>query len=116
MIAYGAMLRECQKAAELSGKNIEIIDIRTLKPLDEETIIKSVGKTGRCVVVHEAPRMCGFGAELVSIIQEHTLLSLKAPIERVTGYDVVMPLPKLENYYLPSAERIAAAIERTMKF
>ena len=116
VIAYGAMVRECQKAAEMSQASVEIIDVRTLKPLDEETIIKSVGKTGRCVVVHEAPRMCGFGSELVSIIQEHTLLSLKAPIERVTGYDVVMPLPKLENYYLPAAEKIAAAIERTMKF
>ncbi|MBI4162732.1 MAG: alpha-ketoacid dehydrogenase subunit beta [Candidatus Aenigmarchaeota archaeon] len=116
VIAYGAMVRECQKAAELSHTSIEIIDVRTLKPLDKETIIKSVGKTGRCVVVHEAPRTCGFGAELVSIIQEHTLLSLKAPIERVTGYDVVMPLPKMENYYLPNAERIAAAIERVMKF
>jgi len=116
VIAYGAMIRECQKAAELTGKSMEIIDVRTLKPLDEQTIIKSVGKTGRCVVVHEAPRTCGFGAELVSIIQEHTLLSLKAPIERVTGYDVIMPLPKMENHYLPNAERISAAVERILKF
>ncbi len=116
VIAYGAMVRECQKAAESSSSSVEIIDVRTLKPLDEEKITKSVGKTGRCIVVHEAPRTCGFGAELVSIIQEHALLSLKAPVERVTGYDVIMPLPKLENHYLPNAERIAAAVERTMKF
>jgi len=84
--------------------------------LDRETIIYSVKKTGRCVVVQEAPKTCGFGAELITTIQEGAFLSLKAPLARVTGYDIPMPLPKLENYYIPDETKISKAIEKVMSF
>ncbi|MCH8741303.1 alpha-ketoacid dehydrogenase subunit beta [Patescibacteria group bacterium] len=118
VIAWGAMQRVVKEAArELSGKySIEIIDLLTISPLDRETIIYSVKKTGRCVVVQEAPKTCGFGAELITIIQEGAFLSLKAPLARVTGYDIPMPLAKLENYYIPDETRINKAIEKVMSF
>lgn len=116
VVSYGAMIRECQRALEKASCSAELIDVRTLSPLDFGTIQDSVRKTGRCVVVHEAPRTLGFGAELSALIHERLLLNLKAPVARVTGYDIVFPLAKLENYYLPSPEKIAAAIESTMKF
>lgn len=118
IVTYGAMLRTVREAVEkISGKySVEVIDLRTLSPMDTDTIIKSVTKTGRCVVVHEAQRTLGMAAEIIARINEKALLSLEAPVERVTGYDVVFPLPKLENYYLPNSDRIIDAIERTMKF
>jgi pyruvate/2-oxoglutarate/acetoin dehydrogenase E1 component len=112
------MLKTVKESVEkIGGKySIEVVDLRTLSPMDTDTIIKSVTKTGRCVIVHEAQRTLGLGAEIIARINEKALLSLEAPIERVTGYDVIYPLPKLENYYLPNAERIIDAIEKTMSF
>ena len=116
LISYGAMTRTCKQVMEKSRHSIEIIDVRTLSPLDTKTIIESVKKTGRAVIVHEAPKSCGFGAELAAVINDKDLLHLKAPVTRVTGFDTVMPLPKLEEYYIPSAERIEAGIEKVMEF
>ena len=88
----------------------------TLYPLDRETVINSVKKTGRAVVVQEAPRTCGYGAELIASINEKALTSLQAPVQRVCGYDIPVPLPKLENYYIPDVTRINKAIESVMSF
>ena len=119
IICYGAMVREAEKTAEaLQSKRIscEIIDLRTLFPLDTPAIISSVKKTGRAVVVHEAPRTAGLGAEIYALIMERALLSLQAPVERVTGFDTIMPLYTLENEYLPNPTKIQAAVEKVMKF
>ncbi len=116
LISWGAMLRICKEAIANSKYSIELIDVRTLSPLDTEAILKSVQKTGRAVIVQEAQRTCSFSAELAALIAEQALLYLKAPVKRITGYDVVMPLPKLENYYLPNAEKINKVIEEVMKF
>lgn len=118
LISWGAMLRQSAEAAErVKDKiSVEIVDLRTLSPIDTATISKSIEKTGRAVVVHEAPRTSGLGAEVTAIINEKTFLSLKAPIERVTGFDVPFPLYKLENYYLPNADRIVRAIEKVTNF
>jgi pyruvate dehydrogenase E1 component beta subunit len=116
LIAWGAMMTEVLSAADvLASQNIsaEIIDVVTLKPYDAEAIVASVAKTGRCVIVHEAARTAGFGAELAAMLAEHAMI-LMAPIERVTGYDVVMPLPKLEKAYMPSRERILEACARVL--
>jgi len=101
LVVWGAMVREAEKAAgELAGEGVEaeIIDPRTVSPLDVEAIIASVKKTGRCVVVHEAPRTCGLGAEISALLMEEALLQLRAPVVRVTGFDTVMPLPKGEHF------------------
>ena len=95
---------------------VEVIYLRTISPMDEGTFLESVRKTGRAVVVHEAPRTCGVGAEVIARINEKALLSLQAPVLRVTGFDVVPPLMKLENDYLPSPQRIMSAIRKVMKF
>lgn len=119
VIAWGSMLHEVLQAAEqlsASGVSLEVIDLRTLSPMDVPAMIASVEKTGRAVVVHEAPRTCGLGAEIVAQINEKALLSLEAPVERVTGFDTVFPLPKLENYYLVNPERIIAAVHRVLAF
>jgi pyruvate dehydrogenase E1 component beta subunit len=116
VIAWGAMVREALEAADKTGIDIEIIDLRTLSPMDDATIIRSVKKTGRCVVVHEAARTCGVGAEIVSRIQEKAFLHLEAPVKRVTGWDTVVPLAKLEPYYIPDEERIAKAVEEVARF
>ncbi len=118
IITYGAMMRPSIDAAEKIKDKIscEVIDLRTLKPLDNQTIFESVKKTGRAVIVQEAPRTCGFAAEISARIVENLFSSLKAPIERVTGFDTVMPLSKLENYYLPSTNRIVKAIEKVTGF
>ncbi len=116
LIAWGAMVRECEKASEQSNVSCEIIDLRSLKPMDTETIVESVEKTGRCVIVHEAPMTCGVGAEISARIMEKVLLDLKAPVERVTGFDTVIPLAKLEDHYLPNPKRIVKAIERVVNF
>ncbi|MBI4019519.1 MAG: alpha-ketoacid dehydrogenase subunit beta [Candidatus Aenigmarchaeota archaeon] len=116
IIAYGSMIRECIKVAESSSYSIEIIDLRTLSPVDFAAIEKSVKKTGRAVIVHEAPRTLGMGAEISALINEKLLLSLKAPVKRVTGFDIIMPLPQMEDYYLPNAERITAAVKECMEF
>jgi pyruvate dehydrogenase E1 component beta subunit len=119
VIAYGAMLREALNAAEqLKGDKIdlEIIDLRTISPMDTEAIVTSIKKTGRGVVVHEAPKTCGLGAEIIALINEKAFLSLQAPIERVTGFDIPVPLMKTEHYYLPNAKRIVMAVKKVMSF
>jgi pyruvate dehydrogenase E1 component beta subunit len=119
VIGWGSMMREVNQAADLmrgEGVSVESIDVRTISPLDVPTLIASVEKTGRAVVVHEAPRTCGLGAEIVAQINEKALLSLQAPVERVTGFDTVFPLPQLEKYYLPTPERVVEAIRRVLAF
>jgi pyruvate dehydrogenase E1 component beta subunit len=119
VIAWGAMVREVLAASEqLKGDKIEleIIDLRTISPIDVETIIASIRKTGRGVVVHEAPKTCGLGAEIIALINEKALLSLQAPIERVTGFDIPVPLLKTEHYYLPNPKRIVMAVKKVMSF
>jgi 2-oxoisovalerate dehydrogenase E1 component beta subunit len=118
VIAWGAMWHEAAQAArEAEGEGIdcEVLDLRSLQPLDLDTIVASVRKTGRAVVVHEAPRTCGFGAELVALVQERCFLSLEAPIQRVTGFDTPFPYT-LENEYLPRAPRILKAIREVVRF
>ena len=119
IVAWGAMVPEALTAATtLAERGIaaEVIDVATLKPLDAGTILASVAKTGRCVIVQEAPLSGGCGAEIAARIAERGLLSLLAPIERVAGYDTVMPLPRLEAHYLPSEARILAAAKRTLAY
>ena len=112
LISWGAMVKETSAAAEelaLEGIDVEVIDLATLKPYDEDAVLSSVAKTGRCVIVHEAARTGGFGAEIAALIAERGLLSLLAPVVRVTGYDTIVPLPRLEQEYMPSVGRIVAA-------
>lgn len=119
LMTWGAMLQPTLQAAALmekSGTSAEVLDLRTLSPLDTDTIIESVKKTHRAVVVHEAPATCGVGAEIVARINEKALVHLEAPVERVTGFDIVTPLPKLETFYLPNAERVVEAIHRVVNF
>jgi pyruvate dehydrogenase E1 component beta subunit len=118
LISYGAMMKETREAAErlaAEGVSAEVIDLRTLVPLDVETLVESVSKTGRAVVVTEAPRTAGFAAEIVASIQERALYQLQAPIQRVTGWDTVFPLKRGEHLYLPSVERVMHAVERTLE-
>jgi pyruvate dehydrogenase E1 component beta subunit len=114
VIAWGSMLQRTMQAVD--GFDAEVIDLMTLNPYDEETINKSVKKTGRVVIVSEAPRTGSFASELAASIAEDMMLSLKGPIVRVTSYDVVLPLPKLEDYYMPTVERIKKGIEEVMKY
>ena len=118
LVSWGGALQETLAAADQlaeEGIAAEVIDVATLKPLDMDSILASVAKTGRCVIVHEAARTSGVGAEIADNIAEHGLYSLLAPVQRVTGYDVVMPLPRLEHHYLPSVERILAAVWKTLE-
>ncbi|HEX8951362.1 MAG TPA: alpha-ketoacid dehydrogenase subunit beta [Polyangia bacterium] len=118
VLCYGAMVHTCVEAAQLAEKDgfdPEIIDLRTLLPLDAETVLTSVRKTGRVVIAHEAPKTCGYGAELAAIIAEKALMSLEAPINRVAGFDTPFPYT-LENEYLPSPDRVALAIKQTAQF
>ena len=118
VIAYGAMVSVALEAAkqidERLGTSVEVIDLRTIWPLDEATITASVEKTGRAVVVHEAPRAGGIGAEITAIINERCLYSLLKPVERVTGYDVPYPVPGHEDHYVPSVARVTDALERAL--
>jgi pyruvate dehydrogenase E1 component beta subunit len=119
LVTWGACVKETLAAAEaLAGEGIaaEVIDVATLKPIDAQTILESVAKTGRCVIVHEAALTAGMGAEIAALVAEHGLLSLLAPVVRVTGWDTVVPLPKLENAYVPSERRIVAAARRVVRF
>ena len=118
LVAYGSMVPLCERAAEeLAGEaSAEVLDIRTLKPLDEGALLASAAKTGRVVIVQEAPRVAGFGAELAAILAEKAMLDLRGPVLRVTGYDVAFPYWKLEEYYLPSVERVLAAARRLLEF
>lgn len=116
IISWGAPVVQCMNAIESSGKSIELIDLRTIDPLDTQTIVNSARKTGRVVIVHEAPKNCGLGAEIASRIMEHCFLYLEAPIQRVTGFDTTMPYYKMELEYLPEAERIGKAIEEVTAY
>jgi pyruvate dehydrogenase E1 component beta subunit len=118
-ICWGAMVREVLHAAETvkeEGVHTEIIDLRTMSPLDDEVFLASVKKTGRAVVVHEAPKTCGLGAEIIARINEKVLLHLDAPVERVTGFDTVFPLFKMEHHYLPDPDRILRAVRKVVAF
>jgi pyruvate dehydrogenase E1 component beta subunit len=118
-VTWGAMTREVLAAADAlaaDGVGATVIDLATLKPLDMATILASVEKTGRCVIVHEAPLTAGYGAEVAARLAEHGLTSLLAPVQRVAGYDTVMPLPRLEGRYMPGKARILAAGRRALEF
>ena len=116
LIAYGAMVVVCEQSAEVleSEASCEVVDIRSLRPLDEAAILASVAKTGRVVIVHEAPRTAGFGAELAALIAEKAIFDLKGPVLRVTGFDVPYPYWTIEDAYMPSVARIAAAVRALM--
>jgi len=119
LIAWGAMVRVCLDAAtnlERDGVSTEVVDLRTLNPLDRETLLASVVKAGRAVVVHEAPRTAGLGAEIVALINEHALLALEAPVQRVAGFDTIFPYAKLEQHYLPNRDRVVRAVRKTLEF
>ncbi len=114
ILSYGTMVHVALCAAEETGIDAEVIDLRTLIPLDIDTIVESVSKTGRCVITHEATRTSGFGAELSALVQEHCFYHLEAPIERVTGYDTPYPY-SLEWHYFPGPDRVGAALKRVME-
>lgn len=119
IIAWGAMVPVAQKASEMaekSGAFPEVIDLRTLSPIDYQTIIRSVKKTSRALIVHEAPKTCGLGSEISALINEKALLSLEAPVIRVTGYDITVPLLKSEGYYYPTPERVLYSIKKIMEW
>jgi pyruvate dehydrogenase E1 component beta subunit len=118
VVTWGAAVFDCLAAIDMlpDEVSVELIDLRTIYPMDVETIAESVRKTGRAVVVHEAPRTAGFGAEISAQIQEHCFLHLEAPVQRVTGFDTVMPYYKLEKQYLPDAERITHAIRDCLAY
>jgi pyruvate dehydrogenase E1 component beta subunit len=117
LVTWGSQVKETLEAADALAKegiSTEVIDLATVKPLDFDTIHESVKKTGRCVIVHEAPRTAGFGAEIAAQLAEKAMYDLVAPVERVTGYDTHIPLFRLEMKYLPSVEKIVAAAKRTL--
>ncbi|MHB8470380.1 MAG: alpha-ketoacid dehydrogenase subunit beta [Gaiellaceae bacterium] len=118
LVAYGAMVPLCERAAdELADEaSVEVLDIRSLKPLDEDALLASAAKTGRVVIVQEAPRVAGFGAELAAILAEKAILDLRGPVIRVTGFDVPYPYWKIEDAYMPSVERVVAACHRLLSF
>ncbi|ODU45130.1 MAG: 2-oxoisovalerate dehydrogenase [Lysobacteraceae bacterium SCN 69-123] len=119
LVSWGAQVKETLEAAEAlarEGISAEVIDVATLKPLDFDTIAESVAKTGRCVIVHEAAKTAGFGAEIAARLAEQSMFDLKAPVERVTGYDTHIPLFRLEMKFLPSVEKILAAARRAMQY
>jgi len=119
LVTYGGMVQVCEKAADhvaSEGVDAEVIDLRTVWPFDVDAIVSSVTKTGRLVIVHEAPRTLGAGAEIAATVVEKCLLSLHAPIKRVTGYDVIPPLARLEEYNYPNSDRVVRAIHETMEF
>jgi pyruvate/2-oxoglutarate/acetoin dehydrogenase E1 component len=116
LVAYGAMVSLAERAAEaLAGEaSCEVLDLRTLKPLDEEALVASVAKTGRAVIVQEAPRVCGFAAEVAAVLAEKAMFDLHGPVLRVTGYDVPYPYWQIEDAYMPSVERVADAVRRVL--
>jgi pyruvate dehydrogenase E1 component beta subunit len=119
LVAWGAMVHEALQVAQQLGQegvSAEVIDVATLRPLDMDTILASVAKTGRCVIVTEAPRACSFASEIAANLAEHGLLSLFAPVMRVSSYDVVVPLSRLEGRYMPDAPRILDAVRKCLSF
>lgn len=118
LVTWGASTHETSQAIQQlneEGISCEMIDVATIKPLDIETIIASVEKTGRCVIVHEGAKTCGVGAEITALIMEHAMDSLQAPVQRVTGYDTVMPYFQLEKHYIPSVKRIKDTVLSIME-
>jgi pyruvate/2-oxoglutarate/acetoin dehydrogenase E1 component len=116
LVAYGAMIPVAERAAEALDASVEVLDLRTLKPLDEEALLRSAAKTGRVVIVQEAPRTCGFAAEVAAILAEKAILDLRGPVLRVTGYDVPYPYWQIEDAYMPSVERVTAAARQLLEF
>jgi pyruvate/2-oxoglutarate/acetoin dehydrogenase E1 component len=118
LVAYGAMVPLCLRVAEEleDDASIEVLDIRSLRPLDEDALLASAAKTGRVVIVQEAPRTVGFGAELAAILAEKAILDLRGPVLRVTGFDVPYPYWKIEDDYMPSVERVSNAVRRLLEF
>ncbi len=116
IVSWGASVVQCMQAIEQSDRSIELIDLRTIYPFDVDAVAASVAKTGRCVVVHEAPLTCGFGAEIAARIMERCFLQLEAPVQRVTGFDATMPYYKLELDYLPDAKRVSRAIHDCLAY
>jgi len=119
LVSFGAMLKETLSAAkklEAEGISCEVIDVATIKPLDMETILASVEKTGRLVIIHEAAKTCGIGAEISAEIAERGLMFLQAPVQRITGYDTIVPYSKLEKIYIPSEQKIIDTVLNTMEF
>jgi pyruvate/2-oxoglutarate/acetoin dehydrogenase E1 component len=116
LVAYGAMVPLCERAADELDASVEVLDIRSLKPLDEDALLASAAKTGRVVIVQEAPRVNGFGAELAAILAEKAILDLRGPVLRVTGFDVPYPYWKIEDAYMPSVERVVDAARRLLEF
>lgn len=119
IVSWGAMMTESLAAAselEKDGVSVEVIDLATIKPIDIVTILESVEKTGRLVIVHEAAKTCGVGAEISALVAEHGLMHLQAPILRVTGFDTTMPYYQLEKHYMPSVARIIDAVKTTVEF
>jgi len=118
LVSWGAMVKETRAAAtrlEEAGVSVEVLDLRTLSPIDHEGLVASATRTGRVVVVHEAPRTAGLGAEIAALIQEHAFYSLLAPVRRVTGWDTIFPLKRSEGHYLPTVDRIVRATEETLE-
>jgi pyruvate dehydrogenase E1 component beta subunit len=116
LISYGAWVKTAKEAVQhMSDVSVELIDLLSLSPLDTETIINSVRKTGKCVIVQEAQRTLSLSSEIVARINDKALYSLEAPVERVTGYDVIVPLRKYEHYQLPTQQKIIDAVEKVMK-
>lgn len=119
IVTWGASVVEVMEAAarlEEEGVSAEVIDVATLRPFDADTVLASVERTGRCVIVHEAVRTGGFGAEVAACVAERGLFSLVAPVRRVTAPDVVVPLPRLEQHYLPGTERILRAVREVVRY
>lgn len=118
LVTWGASVHQCNDALDSLPEDVsvELIDLRTIAPLDVDTIIQSVEKTGRCVIVHEAPKTAGFGAEIATAIQEYCFLHLKAPVQRVAGFDTIMPYYKLEQEYLPDAARVSEAVMQCLAY
>ncbi|WP_247004122.1 alpha-ketoacid dehydrogenase subunit beta [Halosolutus gelatinilyticus] len=116
VISWGAMMHNTLEAVENLGVDADVIDLRSISPLDRETILESIRKTGRCVVVHEAAKTGGFGGEIIATINDEALMFLEAPVNRVTGFDAPVPLLSMEDYYLPHPPRIEEAIAETVSY
>jgi pyruvate dehydrogenase E1 component beta subunit len=116
VVSWGATMHPTLEAVDAVDASVEVVDLRSVSPFDRETVVESVKKTGRCVVVHEAAKSGGFGAEVAATVAEEALVYLEAPLRRVTGFDTPVPLLAMEDYYLPHPPRIAAAIEETVEF
>lgn len=119
LVTWGSLVKETLAAAEMlakEGVSAEVIDVATLKPLDMDTILASVEKTGRCVIVHEAVRSCGIGAEISAQIAERGMMFLQSPVQRVTGYDTIVPYGRLERFYLPNENQIINAVHQVLEY